>query len=81
MPPGNTGVYVEMLQSPSASAIEQRLRAVSERLRAIERRKGALDDRQDVIDRLAFETLATMVDMQVNVARWQNLILGTRSTG
>ena len=58
-----------MLQSSfansSSSAIEQRLSAVSERLREIERRKTAVDDRQDDIDKLAFETIATMVDMQV----------------
>ena len=52
-------------ESPPPSAIEQRLRAVSERLREIERRKAAVDARQDDIDRLAFETIATMVDMQV----------------
>ena len=52
-------------ESPPPSAIEQRLRAVSERLREIERQKAAVDARQDDIDRLAFETIATMVDMQV----------------
>ena len=49
-----------------ASSTEQRLLAVSARLREIERRKGAVDDRQDNIDRLAFETIATMVDIQVS---------------
>ena len=54
-------------KSPPPSAIEQRLRAVSERLMEIERRKSAVDARQDDIDRLAFETIATMVDMQVSL--------------
>ena len=62
-------IICRMLQSSlansSSSAIEQRLSAVSERLREIERRKTAVDDRQDDIDKLAFETIATMVDMQV----------------
>ena len=47
------------------SAVERRLLAVSERLWEIERRKIAVDNRQDDIERLAFETIATMVDMQV----------------
>ena len=50
------------------SAVERRLLAVSERLWEIERRKIAVDNRQDDIDRLAFETIATMVDMQVRTA-------------
>ena len=56
---------LQSLADSSSSTIERRLAAVSERLREIERRKTAVDDRQDDIDRLAFDTIATMVDMQV----------------
>ena len=68
---------LQSLADSSSSAIEKRLAAVSERLKEIERRKAAVDDRQDDIDRLAFETIATMVDMQVRKL-YENICLVDR---